>query len=216
MTNSVVTPSRLLGACAAGCCLLWLSIAVGGAVNDGYSHSRDFVSALSSRGASHAWIGMTGLAGFAAAHLAAGQLSYRRSKTLGGLMTAAGAAGLVVSLARINCPEGAGHCLDDGVADDLLDHVHGFAVAAYEGFFVLGLMTAASYLARDVRESPRWLAASALTALAATSVGTVLSIPDASPGAMQRVWLAINTVGVLTVATKCARRTRSASAAPTR
>lgn len=216
MTSSVVTPSRLLGACAAGCCLLWLSIVSGGAVNDGYSHTRDFVSALSSRGASHAWIGMTGLAGFAAAHLAAGQLGYRRSKELGGLLTAAGVSGLVVSLARINCPDGAGHCLNDGVADDLLDHVHGFSVAAYEGFFVLGLLAAAGYLARDPRESPRWLAPSALTALAAASVGTVLSIPDASPGAMQRVWLAINTVGVLAVATQFARRARSASAAATR
>ena len=200
MTSSVVTPARLVAVSFTGCTLLWLSIVWGGSVNDGYTHGRDFVSALSSRGGTHAWIGMTGLAGFAVAHLAAGLRVADRSKVAAALLMCAGASGLVVSVARINCPLGAGNCLDDGVPDDLLDQVHGIAVASYEVFFASSIVAAVAALYLRRRDDRSWAAMVSLGVLGAASVATVLSIPDANPGLMQRVWLGVNTVGVLSLA----------------
>lgn len=190
----------LLMVAVAGCTVLWASIAIGGAVNEGYSHLRDYVSALSGRGSSAAFVGMLGLIGFSSAHAAAG-LSYRGiSRFAMAAWLAAAFAGVVVALARISCPDGAAMCSvgDDGPSD-ALDTLHGIGVVAYELCFLAGATATAVTLARASRTSKpqaRGVAA-ALVALAVASAVTIVSTPESSPGGMQRLWLAINTSGVL-------------------
>ena len=190
-----------------GCGLLWLSIAVGGAINQGYSHGRDYVSALSGRGSTAAFVGMTGLVGFSSAQLAAGMAFRRLSRTTAVALVTAGALGFVVAMARISCPDGAARCsLDDSGQRDVLDTVHGLGVAGYELFFLVGVVAAAIALLRLPDLDRNRMRALALFMLALASAVTVLNMPEANPGAMQRLWLAINCAAVLTITVTGARQ----------
>jgi len=197
----------------AGCTMLWTSIAIGGAVNEGYSHLRDYVSALSGRGSSAAFVGMLGLIGFSSASAAAG-LSFRGiSRFTMAAWLAAAFAGVVVALARISCPEGAAMCSvgDDGPSD-ALDTLHGIAVVAYELCFLAGATATAVTLARASHAKPRERGiAVGLVSLAVASALTIVSTPESTPGGMQRVWLAINTSGVLLAAYSGCRLLRRGS-----
>ena len=86
------------------------SIVLGGVVNDGYAQSRDYVSALSARGATDAWVGVVGFWHSPGANaLTALSVVDSRAGCSWLLLIGAGA-GVVAALARIDCPAGAARC----------------------------------------------------------------------------------------------------------
>jgi hypothetical protein len=188
-----------------GIALLTLSIVIGGLINDGYLHSRDYVSALSSRGATAAWVGMTGLFGFSLANAAAGMAMRRHSTVAMVAFLAAAFAGIVTALARINCPGGAAHCsLDDSASEDSLDLIHGISVGAYQLFFLVGTLAAAITFLRVGSQLARAVGVVLIMAAIASAI-TVTSMPETHPGALQRIWLLINAASVLLVAGQAMR-----------
>ena len=200
MTGPPQDVRRWVAVAVVGCALLWLSILIGGVINDGYSQTRDFVSALSGRGSTAAFVGMTGLIGFSSAHFAAAMAARRVSRTASAALFGASAAGLVVALARINCPNGAARCsINDGLPSDTLDTAHGLAVGAYEFFFVVGTLALALALLRRSRSASLRVTAVALFGLALTSLATLQAMPAVDPGGVQRLWLALNTTAVLLI-----------------
>jgi Protein of unknown function (DUF998) len=197
--NASFLRQHLVWVVVGGCLVLLASVVLGGALNDGYSQTRDYVSALSGRGTSVAFVGMLGLLGFSLAHAAAG-LSFRsRSRGVFVALILAAGSGVVVALARINCSDGAARCsVDDGVTLDWLDRTHGFGVVAYEVFFVVGVLVAAWWLARGPKTDGTQRATGALLgALALGSVVLLASTPDGYPGAVQRAWLLINATAII-------------------
>ncbi len=206
------SPKRWLVVAFIGIAMLTLSILIGGAINDGYLHSRDYVSALSSRGATAAWVGMTGLLGFSLANAAAGMAMRHRSTVSMVAFVAASAAGVVTAAARISCPSGAAGCsLDDTAPDDGLDFIHVISVGAYQLCFLVGTLAAAFAFFR-VRSTPSRAVGVVLILAAIASAITVTSTPETHPGAVQRVWLLINAVVVLLVAGQSMRLARTSGA----
>ena len=194
MTTPVV-PSRVLMTLALVFVGVFvISIVVGGAVNDGYAQQRDFVSALSSRGATHAWIGVVGLFAFSGANALTARLLWTRSRAVSWALTVASVAGLAAALARIDCPGGAARCsLDQETTGDWIDLVHGNAVFVYAVAVVVALGVAAWQVRRVT-----WRFV--FVALATTSVVALALTSSDTPGAAQRVWLAANATALLALA----------------
>jgi len=187
--------------CVGGCLLLLLSVVVGGALNDGYVQSWDYVSALSGRGSTAAFVGMLGLLGFSAAHAAAGLVFRGRSQTALVALELAAASGVVVAFARIQCPDGAAGCSrGDGIPPDALDRVHGFGVVAYEVCFIVGVVSASWWLMHTSQDARVRSSAVALFALVVASAVLLAVMPDDAPGTVQRMWLAVNSVAIIGVA----------------
>lgn len=196
----------MVGGAVGGCLLLLGSVLVGGAINEGYSQTRDYVSALSGRGSTAAVVGMVGLLGFAAAHAAAGLAVRPHSRVAAVAFVLAAVAGVVVTVARISCPTGAAECsIEDSAAPDWLDRVHGLGVATYEVFFLVGLLAAAGWLLRCSRPAAS-AAGVALALLGLLSAVLVLATPEQRPGAVQRAWLVVNSVAVILVAVVAVRK----------
>lgn len=193
----------------------------------GYSHRRDFVSALASDGAAAAGVGMAAITAYALAHATAAFVLRRG----GGLRVApvllglCAASGVVTALARITCPAGAAGCGTDGrpVPDGLSDRVHGAAVASYAVLVVLAMLAvvpaaASSLRARrgpGARPAGRARGAAALLALASpvlavASTASVLRLGGADTGAWQRAWLAANAGWLLLAVATCLRPVRGA------
>jgi hypothetical protein len=187
-------PQRIVTTIAALVAVFALSIVLGGALNDGYAQGRDFVSALSARGATQAWVGVVGLLAFSSANALTAWLMWMRSRVVGWLLVVAAASGLIAALARIHCPGGAAGCsLDEESTGDWLDLLHGNAVFVYGVAVVAALGTAAWQVKhRGWRLTFVALAALSVVALALTS--------SATPGAAQRVWLAANATALLALA----------------
>ena len=190
-----------------GCFLLLVSVVVGGALNDGYAQWRDYVSALSGRGSTAAFVGMAGLLGFSAAHAAAGLVFRHHSRTSFVALELAAVSGVVVAFARIQCPDGAAGCSrGDGIPADAFDRAHGIGVVAYELCFIVGVAAAGWWL-MHVSKTDRVRAwAVVLFALVVTSAALLALMPDDAPGLVQRMWLAVNSMAIIVVALAGSRR----------
>lgn len=94
--------------------LVWGSVVVAASVNPSYAHRRDYISALASIGASHAWLGVLAIAAFGVAFVLTASLVRPLSRTAAVTVAAAGAGVLFVAFARIRCVGGAAYC---GVGD---------------------------------------------------------------------------------------------------
>ena len=175
-----------------------LLVIVAGAVNPGYLHSRDHVSNLASRGAGQAWIGMLAIASFAAAHAGAALLWRRVAPAVWIALLTCSGFGLITTLARTSCPGGAADCSLSGTesASDLWDLVHGLAVGAYELSFVIAGACVGVVLLRSRRPWPGVL----VLVLAVLSFVTLGRPDEQAPGTAQRIWLAVNMLGLLAMA----------------
>ena len=173
-------------------------VLLAGALNSGYLHSRDYVSSLASRGADQAWVGVLALASFAAAHAVAAMRWRRTARIVWATLLACSALVLVVALARASCPEGAGRCSLPGRASvtDLGDTIHGLSVGVYLLAFVLAAICAGVVLLRRRRRGP----GAVILVLAALSILTASQIDERTPGAEQRLWLAVNALGLVALA----------------
>jgi Protein of unknown function (DUF998) len=141
-------PRWLVPACVAG---FWVLVLVAGQVNPGYVLTRDYISALASRGADQAWLGVLALVLLPLAHGAVGLLLRGRAPVVASGLAVSVLAGLVVASMRISCPGGAAGCSVSGRRSvsgqvrttDWMDAVHGKAVATYGILMVAVLLAAA-------------------------------------------------------------------------
>jgi len=187
-------------------------VIVGAVVNDSYRHSRDYVSSLAGRGVEQPWIGMLGFACFAAAHAVAAMRWRRTSRIVFATLLACCALILVVAAARSSCPGGAAGCSlpDRPSVTDVGDAIHALGIGVYVVAYVFAAICAGVVL---VRRRHRWLGVT-MFLLAVLSVLAVGQIDEQSPGAEQRIWLAVNAVGLVALggfaASAAARDPRSA------
>jgi hypothetical protein len=203
-------PGWGVGITVGGCGVLLASIILGGVLNEGYSQTRDYVSALSGRGSTAAFVGILGLLGFSVAHAAAGLTFRRCSRVVFAALSLAAVSGVVVALARINCPGGAALCsVDDGADADGLDLVHGLGVGAYELCFVVGGLAGARWLLRNARNHAERLVGVTLAVLSVASVVLLTSTSDSHPGTVQRAWLLVNSATIIMLAVVVDARERS-------
>jgi Protein of unknown function (DUF998) len=182
----------------------WVLVLVAGQVNPGYVLTRDYISALASRGAEQAWLGVLALVLLPLAHGAVALLLRRGAPVVAAGLAVSVLAGLVVASMRISCPGGAAGCSVAGQVrtTDWMDAVHGKAVAAYGVLMVAVLLSAAvSLWATD-----RGLAI-ASGVLGPVSLGLLLATAGgARPGGPQRLWLLVNTGWLVAVALRQGRR----------
>jgi Protein of unknown function (DUF998) len=185
----------------------WVLVLVAGAVNPEYLLTRDYVSALASRGAQDAWLGVAALVVLPLAHLAAARvLATRAPKAAAGLLVTV-AAGLVTAADRISCPGGAARCSVAGQVrrTDWMDAVHGHAVFAYGVIMVVVLATAAVELWGQPRLRSLAVASAVLAPVSGLLLLASSRTPDA-PGGLQRLWLLANTGWLVAVAAAAGRR----------
>lgn len=177
--------------------LFWGLVLLGGALEPGYSHARDFVSRLASFGATWPVIGIAAIAALAFAHAAAA-LVLRRvgARAAAAALGVAALAGLVVAAFRVHCPGGAAGCRARAAAQDTwTDTVHTYAVTGYEVALLAAMLALAWWGSR--RGHPALAVVSLLAAVA--SLVTVLRIDAPAAGADQRLWLAVSTGWLLSV-----------------
>lgn len=175
-----------------------LLVLLGGAVNAGYLHSRDYVSSLASRGATQAWIGMLAFASFAAAHAVAALRWRGTSRVVWAALLACSALILIVGMARASCPGGAARCLVAGQPSvtDLGDDIHGLSIGIYLLTFVFAAVWAGVVLLRRRRLWP----GVAMLVLAVLSVLAASQLDERTPGAEQRIWFAVNAIALVALA----------------
>lgn len=188
---------------AAGAVLaFWFLVLLAGSMNPGYAPARDYISALASRGAAHAWVGVLALVALPLAHTAVGWLVRRSLPIAGAGLGLAAVAGLVVAADRISCPAGAARCSVAGQArpTDWMDAVHGKAVAVYGVAMVLVLVAVAVGLWR----APGRRGLAVVSAIAAPLSGVLLlgSVGGTHPGLPQRCWLLVNTLWLVAMAVR--------------
>lgn len=174
-----------------------LLVLIGGAINSGYEHSRDYVSSLASRGADQAWIGMLAIASFAAAHAVAALRWRRTARIVFATLLACSVLLLVLALARASCPGGAARCSLPGTPSvtDLGDTIHGLSVGIYVITFVLAIICAGAVLLRRHRRGH----GAAMLVLAVMSILAAGQLDERTPGAEQRIWFAVNGLGLVAV-----------------
>lgn len=181
-------------------------VLLGGSVNAGYQHSRDFVSSLAGRGSDQAWIGVLAISAYAGAHAVAARTWRHRNRFLAAALLGCALLLLTVALARASCPNGAANCalMDSPGATDAWDTVHGTAVGIYALVYLVVAVSAGVVMARR----RNWKAAVTAWLLAALSVAALSQMDELTPGAEQRVWLAVNGVGLLVLVALAVRDDR--------
>ena len=180
--------------------LFWVAVAVGASANPGYSHGRDYISALASIGAERAWLGMLAIASVGIAFLLTSRLVRPFSRTAAIAVALSGIGYVIGAFARIRCVEGAAYCgVGDRMSIDLENtrgYVHESAVVVATLLLVIAMTALGVALLRGGR---RGLGVGSLVAAVATVVSFALVSGD-SPGGPQRAWVAVMTLWVVGIA----------------
>jgi hypothetical protein len=187
-------------------------VMVGGSVNARYDHSVDFVSSLAGRGSEQAWIGVVAIGSYGLAHGAAALPWHHVSRVVWAGLLVCAALLVTVAVARASCPSGAAGCALNGSADqtDAGDAVHGLAVGLYALVFLVTAVSAGVVMARR----RNWSAAAVAWLIGASSIAALSQVDAVTPGAEQRIWLAINGIGLLVLVALAGRAQRTATASP--
>ena len=178
----------------------WALVLVAGSVNPGYAPSRDYISALASRGADSAWLGVAALVVLPLAHLGAAAIVRRWARAVAAGLAVSVLAGLVVAAMRISCPAGAAGCSLAGQVrhTDWLDVMHGRAVAVYAVAMVAAMVAMA---VSSWSRAPALAVASAVLA-PVSGLLVLASAGGTHPGTPQRLWLLVNTGWLVAVAVR--------------
>lgn len=168
---------------------VWVLFRMAAIEQPGYEPMRDTISSLASEGASHAWIGMLGIATAGGATVIASFPLRRISQPAALAMGVAGFALVLVALTRIACPDGAASCSMGPATDYSTATAHTIGQIVFEVLFVGAIGSAAICL---------WRAGARVTSTAAV-VGMVLSILlftvfPIEIGMQQRLWLFVNSI----------------------
>lgn len=173
-------------AAATGFSAFWAAVLVAGAVNPGYSHVREFMSALAAVPARQPWIMMAGIASLSVATAAAGIELARRLRgpaatVTAVLLTLAGVAGLVAAVAQQDCSTALAACH----AQESRNAVSGHHVV-HELAALLAFVLAAVALLPLGRARRRWPVGLAGLFGLVLIAWMVLDTPEAVAGVVQR------------------------------
>jgi hypothetical membrane protein len=189
--------------------LFWVTVIVAASSNPGYSHRRDYVSALASQGAERPWLGVLAIASVGVAFLLTSRLVRPFSRTAAIAVALSGIGLVVGAFVRIRCVEGAALCgVGDRMSVDLENtrgYVHESAVILATLLLVIAMTALGVALLRSGR---RGRGVASLVAAAATVV-TFLLVSGDTPGAAQRVWIAVMTLWAFGVAVSALARAPS-------
>jgi hypothetical protein len=195
----------------AGVTLFWLGVLIGGSLAPGYRQSRDYISALASRGSAVAPIGIAAIASQGLGFLFGGLFVLRRwrSRAAGLPMVLAGLSVVVVAAFRIGCPDGAAGCGFGAfeLANDFGDVVHRDAVIAFELFLLLAM---AALALGSLRRPPwpRWLGWVSVP-MGIASVLLLASTGGELNGVIQKLWAGTNSAWLLLVVWAAKRSART-------
>jgi hypothetical membrane protein len=186
--------------------LFWVAVIVAASSNPSYSHRRDYVSALASQGAERPWLGILAIASVGVAFLLTSRLVRAFSRTAAIAVALSGVGLVIGAFARLRCAEGAAYCgVGDRMSIDLENtrgYVHESAVIVATVLLVIAMTALGVALLRNGR---RGGGIASLVAAAATVV-TFLLVSGDTPGAEQRVWIAVMTLWALGVAVSALAR----------
>jgi hypothetical membrane protein len=175
----------------AGLALFYGAILAAAALNPGYSHRRDYVSALAAHGAEHGWLGVLAIAAAGGAMFAAGVLMRTLSRAAGYAFALAGIGFLVVSVTRLDCSNGAARCGLGGRFDISggTEITHWTASTFSTTMLIAGIALTGLTLLRSRRTLPALIT---LAAGAATA-GAFVATGGQTPGEEQRVGIVVAT-----------------------
>jgi hypothetical protein len=190
-------PRRVPGTLAAallvlaGLALFWGALVVAAAANPAYSHRRDYVSTLAAHGAERGWLGVVAIAAAGAAMLPAALLARRLSRVAGLAIGLAGVGFLVVSVTRLDCPNGAAGCGLGGRFEisGSTEISHWTAATVSTVLVIAGIALTGVALLR----ARHTIAGLVSLAAAAVTTGAFLATGGQTPGEEQRVGIAVAT-----------------------
>lgn len=198
--SRVLAPRRTAASVLVLVGLFWVAVVIAGSANPDYSHSRDYVSALASIGAQHSWLGVLAIAAVGVAFVLTSLLVRPVSRVAAVAVALAGAGYVFGAFARIRCAEGAAFCgVGDRQSADLENtrgYVHEGAVVGSSLLLVVAMTALGVAL---IRQGRRAGGVASLIAAFATVITFALVSGD-SPGAEQRIWIAVMTLWVIGVA----------------
>ena len=189
-----------------------MAVVVAGSANPNYSHRRDYISPLASVGAERPWLGMFAIGAVGVAFMLTTTLVRPYSRTAAIAVAAAGVGYVVAAFARIRCAEGAAFCgVGDRQSTDLENtrgYIHEAAVIGSTLLLVVAMTALGIAL---LRRGSRAGGIVSLVAAGATVV-TFLLVSGDTPGAEQRLWVAVMLLWALGVAIWTITRTSARSA----
>jgi hypothetical protein len=192
----------------AGIGAFWGWMLVAASVNPGYSHGRDYVSTLASRGAAHGWLGVLAIVAAACSMFPAAILVRPVSRVAAVAIGVAGGAFLVVAFTRLECANGAAGCGLGGrfAISGGTEVTHWTATTIGTVLLIGGVaLTGVAFL-----RTGRTVSGVLSLAAAALTAGAFLVTGGSSPGGVQRLGIAVATgwlVGVA-IATLAGRESR--------
>lgn len=188
----------------AGLALFWGAMLAAAALNPGYSHRRDYVSALAARGAEHGWLGVLAIAAVGGAIFAAGALIRPISRAAGYAIGLAGIGFLIVSVTRLDCSNGAARCGLGGrfAISGSTEITHWTAATVASTLLIAGFALTGITLLRSRHTVPGLIT----LATAAATAGSFLATGGQTPGEEQRVGVVVATSWLATVALATLRR----------
>ena len=202
-----MTPRRAAVSVLVLVALFWVAVVIAAAVNTGYSHSRDYVSALASVGADHAWLGVLALAAIGVAVALTFFLVRPISRVAAVAVALAGAGFVFGAFARLRCTEGAAFC---GVGDRQSTDLENTRGYLHEGAVIgssLLLVVAMTALGVALLQQGRRAGGIGSLIAAFATVVTLALVSGDTPGAEQRIWIAVMTLWVIGVAISALVRT---------
>jgi hypothetical protein len=188
-----------------GLALFWGGVVVAAAVNPGYSHGRDYVSTLASRGAEAGWLGVLAIAAAALAMFPAALLVGSLSRAAGLAIAFAGVGFLAVAFIRLECSRGAAGCGLGGrfAISGASEIGHWTAATVGTVLLIAGIALTGVALVR----LERTVAGIASLVAGAATAGAFLAMGGRSPGDVQRLGIAVATgwLAALAIATLVGR-----------
>lgn len=188
----------------AGVAGFWVALLVAAAAEPGYSHRRDYVSTLASRGAEQGALAVAGIVAVGAAMLGAAVLLWRLSRAAAVLVGLSGAGFAVAALTRLECARGAAGCGLGGRFEisGSTEIGHWTATTVSSVLLIAGMALVGVALIRRGQRAPGALS---LAAAALTTTAFLVTGGD-SPGLPQRVGIVVATGWLAALAVLSVRR----------
>jgi len=176
--------------CIACLIAFWVVITIAGVLTPDYEQYRDYVSALASYGSEAAALGILAILSTAAAHAMASVVLMPWDRIVGSCVALAALALVVVASFRINCPGGAGRCLQEG-EPGVSAVVHAGGVVVYTLAIVTAMLVAGVRSLLGHRRSLVGVPGLVAAVLFVVAFGGLWA---SSPGLPQRFWVFIGQV----------------------
>ena len=174
-----------------GLAVFWGLVLVAGALNPGYSQTRDYVSTLAARGADPGWLGVLAICGVAVAILATALLLQGLSRVAAVLTGIAGVGILVVAFTRLSCPNGPAGCGLGGRFD--VSGAREITHSAATTLSAVLLVVAMAWSGIELRRRGRARAGLASLGAATATAVAFLATGGSSPGWIERIGILVAT-----------------------